>query len=114
MRAFHFDNVAGVFKMFDPSPRGFTPQESPARNGLVFSVDTNCVMRCSSPKITAPERRAVVTIGARVDEKLLAAVAEPKTEGIRMPVGAQRWEPQGACVKYRDYFIFATTILGEH
>jgi hypothetical protein len=107
------DKLIGVFSMVGLAACDMAPQKGAAGHRLIFAVDAHRIVRGSAPEIRTPGSVSVVTIGARVDEKLVATIAEPETEGIGVSMGVEGGESERSGIEDDHHFIAATAVCGE-
>src|SRR5262245_13812116 len=90
-----------------------TPEKGPGSHRLILAVNPYCVVRRRAAKVGSPGSMVVITVCPRINEKLVAAIAEPEAESIGVAVGIQRGKSKRTGIKHDDQLVLPPTTSGQ-
>ncbi len=110
----HPHRILGRLERFDTRLRVLEPQEVSRRDGLVFAVHPQRVVRGRAAEVIPPAPLGVIREGARVDEDRQPRSAQRERQGIGMAVRRNREITERARVRDDTYFLGCLKILTQY
>jgi hypothetical protein len=109
----YLDKSRIILDVLGLAARHVTPEKGPGSHRLILAVYPHRVVRRRAAKIRPPGSMVGIAVGPRINQKLVAAIAEPKAKGISMAVGIQRSKPKRTGIEHDDQLVIPSAVGGQ-